>query len=74
MSDKYPDCASCAFSDGSAEYICDACDDGNQWEDGDFDFDDSLDIGSTNIMVSRLMTTVDISGLTIRPKKMKEAA
>lgn len=33
MSDKYDDCASCAFG-GQDHAVCDECDDGDQWEPG----------------------------------------
>jgi hypothetical protein len=41
MSDKYEDCASCAFS-GQDHVICDQCEDADQWELDEYEDEDSL--------------------------------
>lgn len=45
QNNRYPDCASCAFADEGDHPICDACEDGDQWEPAD-DVDGFFDEGA----------------------------
>jgi hypothetical protein len=42
MFDRYEDCVSCAFREQDT-FICESCDNGDQWEPADEDLMDSRD-------------------------------
>lgn len=71
MTDRYPDCASCAFNDGSVEDLCEMCDDGDQWEDGE-GYDSSP--SETQVKLSEWTVREIVVAMPKRREKLKEAA